>query len=120
MIQTDPSYSYVDAWKRNLIPKQAGDHWRDRAEDGTWLKSLDHPAAWMEYYQSVTGRDPVKDGVDVKQYGRLINGQPTYREAINNPAVHAQFKRAGIDPRLWLVHLVVSDRALLRSGYYGL
>jgi hypothetical protein len=54
MIQTDPSYSYVDAWKRGLIP-EAGQHWRDRADDGTWLKSPSHPAAWMEYYQGATG-----------------------------------------------------------------
>lgn len=101
----DPSYSYVDAWKRGLIPQQAGQHWRDRADDGTWLKSPDHPAAWMEYYQAVTGRDPVEDGVDARQYHKLMYGQQAGGTRLPDQhvaALKAEAQQRGIDPQRYV------------------
>jgi hypothetical protein len=74
MVNKDPSYDYRGAWKQKLVPDQAGAHWRDRGPDGKFLKSPDHPTAWMEYYQAVTGRDPEADGVDTQKYNQLLFG----------------------------------------------
>ncbi len=71
----DPSYDYRGAWKQGQIPARAGMHWPDRGPNGQWLKSPDHPTAWMEYYQDATGHDPDEDGVDTKRYNQMLYGQ---------------------------------------------
>lgn len=110
MINKDPSYDYKGAWKQNLIPETAGAHWRDRAPDGKFLKSPDHPTAWMEYYQAVTGRDPEADGVDTQKYNQMLFGQVVHRGGAQQPAgarpsgaamyaaVHQEAQRMGLSP----------------------
>lgn len=68
----DPTYDYRGAWKEDLIPKQAGQHWPDRAPSGRWLKSPYHPTAWMEYYQATTNRDPDEEGITLQQFNMML------------------------------------------------
>jgi hypothetical protein len=72
----DRSYDYAGAWKQGLVPEQPGQHWPDRGPDGKWLKSPEHPSAWMEYYQSVTGQDPDAVGMTPQKYQKMLQGRP--------------------------------------------
>lgn len=72
----DPSYDLRGAWKalgKDKLPGE-GQHWPDSQGD-QWLKSPEHPTAWMEYYQRVTGRDPGQDGIKTEDALRSMGDQ---------------------------------------------
>lgn len=95
----DPSYDYRGAWQAGALPGQ-GQHWPSRGQDGKWLKSPEHPSAWMEYYMDATGRDPDDDGIDedafraavglpARQRGMMAPDQATLEGGIGAPSVPA-------------------------------
>ena len=63
----DPQYDYRKAWKAGVIPqKNPYDnmyHWSSKTPSGEWLKSADHPTAWMEKFMEKYGYDPQSRGI---------------------------------------------------------
>ena len=69
----DATYDYRKAWKSGVTPKpnpqhktKSGEdayHWGSRAEDGSDLKSKDHPTRWKSDYMEMFGIDPDTSGI---------------------------------------------------------
>jgi len=70
-------YDYRAAWKAGVKPtvnKYDGlYHWSsgylDKSGKQVWLKSQDHPTAWMQHFLDETGKDPQSLGIKTKQEG---------------------------------------------------
>lgn len=69
-------YDYRSAWKAGLRPERyAPDdnkyHWPSSLDDGTMLKSKNHPTAWKEYYMRETGNNPDEVGATEEDWNKM-------------------------------------------------
>lgn len=69
-------YDYRKAWSEGIRPQRdAYDknryHWASSLDDGSMLKSEDHPTAWKEYYMRETGKNPDEVGVTKEQWEKM-------------------------------------------------
>lgn len=71
----DPSYDYRAAYKAGMTPERyeydGTYHWGSKTPDGQWLKSKNHPTAWMEDFMQSTGTDPNALGIKTPLGGFL-------------------------------------------------
>lgn len=70
-------YDYRKAWAAGIRPvRDPYDnnryHWSSSLDDGTMLKSKDHPTAWKEYYMRMTGKNPDEVGATKQDYESMI------------------------------------------------
>lgn len=69
-------YDYRKAWSAGIRPvRDPYDnnryHWSSSLDDGTMLKSKDHPTAWKEYYMRATGKNPDEVGATKQDWEKM-------------------------------------------------
>jgi hypothetical protein len=73
-----PDYDYRKAWKAGIVPElnnyDNAYHWASgyldpKTNQNVWLKSQNHPTAWMQHFLDKTGKDPQSLGLKTADEG---------------------------------------------------